>query len=440
MSGPVETRTPPAPKLLRSWRAKVRIAAASLVVLAVGAWLAPRQADRTVTPVDERAAPMLQEQVQRRTPPSLAENLPDVVARARPLQVEVLRSPSRLPPVAADYGTIAVPSDAAASGVFVASSFVLTHDDAMNGRVGVQIRTTSGDLIDAAVAAYEPSTGLVLLRTTADSGRAQIPPAEPIALGQTLVAFSRQPGRDVAVPLVVVSIAGDRWDVTSESGGLAPGLPVYTLAGELAAIVVREDGRARAVAARSIIDPLVTRATSGRRRVSLGISYQPLTESMTPVFGTDGIIVTHVVAGSPADETGIVAGDVLVSIGETTVASAEAAAAALASLALDVPVSVTFRRDQQVRTVEITPALAYTVAALERAAPAMTAPEARVLFPDGDLEAAGVAGTARVLSFAGRVASTRAQVDQIRRRAKTPLPVLVQHGGARYFALIEPRR
>ena len=439
MSGSTEPVLTP-PKLLQSTGAKVRIALASALILGAGAWLAPRQPARAVPPVDERAAPLLQEQVQRRTPPSLAVNLLDVAERARPLQVEVQRSATRLPPVAADYDSLDVPAAPPGAGFFVAPEFVLAHDNALNGRVDVDIRLSSGALVTATFAVYDPSTGFVLLRSSASVA----PPApvlsEPIALGQTLVAFGRRDGRDVAVPVVVVSVNGDRWELNADRASLMPAMPVYTLAGQLAAIILRDDEQARAAAAQPVIDQLVARARTGRRRLSFGLAYQDLTGAVTPLFGEKGIVVTHVVVGSPGDQAGLLPGDVLVAIGDAVVTSTATAASALASLALDTPTSVTTHRRGQSRTVTITPALAYAVAALERAAPERTAPVARALFPADDLARAGIAGAARVLALDGRTVTTRAQVDQARRRATAPLPVLLQQGDVRFFAAIEPRR
>jgi hypothetical protein len=91
--------------------------------------------------------------------------------------------------------------------------------------------------------------------------------------------------------------------------------------------------------------------------------------------------------------------------------------------------------------VDVTPALAYEVAALARAnAEDPSGPEARVLFPAQVLERAAIPPSARVLSVNGRAITSRAQAQRELTLARNPVPVLLRQGNTRFFVAIEPPR
>jgi hypothetical protein len=97
------------------------------------------------------------------------------------------------------------------------------------------------------------------------------------------------------------------------------------------------------------------------------------------------------------------------------------------------------RRTGRTRDLEVTPALAYEVAALARAsADGPSGPEARALFPAPLLERSAIPPSARVLSMNGRAATSRTQAQRELRLARAPIPVLLRQGNNRFFVAIEP--
>jgi S1-C subfamily serine protease len=148
------------------------------------------------------------------------------------------------------------------------------------------------------------------------------------------------------------------------------------------------------------------------------------------------------VEGGPASDVDLRAGDLLLAVGSTEVASAETAARVLQSAAPHAPTELRIIRDGRVRTVQVTPATAYEVAVAARAARALgsTLPEARVLFTAAQLESARIPPGARVVSVGGRNVSSRTQLQRQLRGAKQPVLVLLRHGDRQFFASIAQTR
>jgi C-terminal processing protease CtpA/Prc len=159
------------------------------------------------------------------------------------------------------------------------------------------------------------------------------------------------------------------------------------------------------------------------------------------VFGAAGVVVTDVIEGGPADLADVQVGDVLLGIGDVDVDSAETATQLLNSASVGTPTRLRLHRAGRAREVEVTPALAYEVAALARARASMPGGlEARVVFPPAVLEVSRIPGSTRVLTMNGRAVPSRAQAQRDLRVARTTVPVLLQQGDNRYFVGIEPTR
>ena len=425
-------------KLLAGGAIKIRIGVASVLVLGVGAWLAPRAAETPLAPSQELAAPLLDEQVQRERASATFTGVQDVAARVRAHSVAVVM-PSLPAGSQTDYSETAASNPVTGFGVYVSDTHVLTHSSALDGRSSVSLWAGGPPARQAQVAAYEPQTGLVLLQTE-PSGVVPVAVASQMpAAGALAVGVGRAEGREIAVPLFVTSAGSDGYTIGGVNDEIMPGTPVFTLAGELFAIAAPDGRTVRAVPAREAADRLFTRALARERRSSVGLGFQALTASMTATFGEDGVVITDVIEGGPADLAGIAVGDVLLRIGELEIDAVDTVRQALGSSAVGSPIDVSVRRAGRVRDLVVTPALAYEVAALSRARGNSPAgPEARVLFSASVLERAAIPPSARVLSVDGRAAASRAQTDRQLRLARGPVPVLLQQGDRRFFVMLEP--
>lgn len=425
-------------KLLAGGAVKVRIAVASALVLSVGAWLAPRAAETRLTPSQERAAPLLEEQVQQERASATFTGVQDLAARVRAHSVAVVM-PSQPSGSQNDYSETAGSNPVTGFGVYVSDTHVLTHSSALDGRSSVSLWAGGSSTRQAQVAAYEPQTGLVLLQTEPSGVKPVAVASQMPAAGALAVGVGRAEGREIALPVFVTSAGGEGYTIGAVNEEIMPGTPVFTLAGELFAIAA-PDGRAvRAVPVHAATDRLFTRALARERRSSVGLGFQAPTASMAATFGEDGVVITDVIEGGPADLAGLAVGDVLLRVGEVEIDSIDVARQVLGSSAVGSPIAFRVRRASRVRDVEVTPVLAYEVAALSRArGDGPAGPEARVIFSPSVLERASIPPSARVVTVAGRAATSRAQTERQLRLARGPVPVLLQQGESRFFVILEP--
>jgi S1-C subfamily serine protease len=298
--------------------------------------------------------------------------------------------------------------------------------------------TAAGSALDARVAAYDPATGLVLLETGPPGGT-PVPISESgERAGALAVATATWDSREIVAPLFV-SRSGDGGYTVAAGQDLPPGLPVFTADGALLAVLGGQDRPRQALAAAQAVARLTALAAAGTMAGSIGIAVQDIPAALTAAFGDTGVVVTRVVSGGPADQAGLAAGDVLLGIGGTDLASAAAAPDALRAGTPGSPMALRIRRDGRERGVQVTPAPAFAVAALargERLEPPAGV-HARSVLSRAAADQAGLPESSRVLAVNGTPVAARAAVDRMLLRARAPLPVLVEHEGRRYFAAVE---
>ena len=89
----------------------------------------------------------------------------------------------------------------------------------------------------------------------------------------------------------------------------------------------------------------------------LGVTIQDLGDDLANYYGVkkdQGVLVTHVVPGDPADQAGIKPNDIITAVAGTKVTSSRELTAEAASLAVDDKVDVTLLRDGKEKTVSLT--------------------------------------------------------------------------------------
>ena len=131
----------------------------------------------------------------------------------------------------------------------------------------------------------------------------------------------------------------------------------------------------------------------------------------------------------------------LLAVGDVPAGSVDAAALALSAIEAGRTTALRTMRGGRSRFANVTPSPAYDVAALARAASRPAAGlEARLALSAATLAAAEIPPSARILTVAGRPATSRAQVQAELRRVPAPVPVLVRHDGRQYFVPVTPAR
>ena len=107
--------------------------------------------------------------------------------------------------------------------------------------------------------------------------------------------------------------------------------------------------------AKPLIPQLVS--TGGVTRGYLGVSIQSVTPELAKALKLDerqGALVSEVVSGSPAAQTGILQGDVIVGFNDEPIKDAHDLPAVVAKTPVGEHVTVTLRRDGQTQKVPVT--------------------------------------------------------------------------------------
>jgi S1-C subfamily serine protease len=251
------------------------------------------------------------------------------------------------------------------SGVHWRAGVVVTASHTLKRDQDITITAPDGATIPATLAGRDPSTDLAVLRMVGDTiPAAQLVAADSLAVGQPALAVGR-PGADVTASFGIVSALGPAW--RTWRGGTIDrvirldlrvldgfsGGALVTIAGAIAGINNSALARGAAVTIpTSTVDRVIDQLlASGRiRRGYLGVGVQPVRLR----DGSTGSIVVGVEAESPAEQAGVLLGDILVAIDGAAVADADDLMTALASDRIGKPVTVRVIRAGAPRELSVT--------------------------------------------------------------------------------------
>ena len=247
----------------------------------------------------------------------LSQETADTVERAGPSVVRV-EARRRLP-----ASGIAWSPD----GLIVTAHHVVERDD--NIKVGL----SDGNSVSATLVGRDPATDIAVLR--AENGALERTASDRVTttprVGHLALALGR-PGQSVLATLGIVSALGDAW--RTPAGGsidrylqtevvMYPGFsggPLIDAAGEVVGLNTSALLRGTAITVptatlKRVVDTLVEH---GRvRRGYLGVGAEPVRLSdglATDLSQETGLLVASVASGSPADKSGLLVGDIIVSL------------------------------------------------------------------------------------------------------------------------------
>lgn len=234
------------------------------------------------------------------------------------------------------------------SGVIVSpDGLVLTNAHVVGTRPVARITTLDGLALSARVLGTDPDTDLALLRVDEDASLpfARLGDSRALRRGQIAVAIGNPLGFDATVTAGVVSALGRTLraqngrmidDVIQTDAALNPGNsggPLVSSAGEViginTAVIAGAQGICFAVAsntARFVLGEIIRHGRVRRAFLGVGAGTLPLPRRIALRLGYEqatGAVVMAVEQGSPADEAGLLTGDIVTAIDGVTVRGAD---------------------------------------------------------------------------------------------------------------------
>src|SRR3954453_2678109 len=259
------------------------------------------------------------------------------------------------------------------SGVIIApDGLVLTNSHVVQGSREARLTLSDARTVTARVLGDDPDTDLALLRATSDGlPFARLGDSKELRRGQIAVAIGNPLGFESTVTAGVVSALGRSLraksgrlidDVIQTDAALNPGNsggPLVSSAGEViginTAIIMGAQGICFAVAANTadfVLGEIVRHGRVRRAYMGVGAATYALPRRVALRLRLDqatGAVVTAVEQKSPADEAGLLTGDIILAIDGVSVAGADDLVRLLDAERMDrvVAVDVLRRSDQR---------------------------------------------------------------------------------------------
>jgi len=218
-----------------------------------------------------------------------------------------------------------------ASGIAWADGVVLTADHVIERDEDISVVLADGSSVAATIAGRDPGSDLAVLRI--QGGPSAAPRTDSAKVGHLVLAVGRPGENGLTAAMGVISAMGGPWqsgrgatvegyiraDVTMYPG--FSGGPLVDTAGRV--IGVNSSGISRAggltipaAAADKVVQALL--AHGKLKRGFLGLTSQPvpLPQALKDAAGQEtGLLVARVAAGTPAEQGGVLIGDIIVGLG-----------------------------------------------------------------------------------------------------------------------------
>lgn len=316
-------------------------------------------------------------------------DLPALVARSVPMVVQVstrtASPPRRTEPLAglseweAMLRQPPVRPRVVGSGIVLgADGYVLTATHIIDRAETITVRLTDGRTLAATLVGADRRSNVALLKVPPAGGLVAATPGDPrrLRLGERVFALGAQPaGNSPSVTDGIVSAmdleqaqALGYLQTTVTLHDSMGGGPLFNSAGQLVGMNtllhsrVTGAGLSFAIPIDDALEVVKELRANGRvRRATLGIAVQEVTADTAAMYGMDqpaGALVQTVSPGSPAQQAGILPGDILMRVGGEQVRSALHLPRSLAKFKPGERVTVRVRRMKDVREEDVSATLA----------------------------------------------------------------------------------
>lgn len=267
----------------------------------------------------------------------------------------------------------------AGSGVIITpDGYVLTNSHVVRGSDRIEVRLQDGRTLDAQVVGDDPHTDLAVVRLSeAGLPRAELGDSSQLRVGQLVVAIGNPLGFQATVTTGVVSALGR--SLRAQSGRLieniiqtdAPlnpgnsGGPLTDFRGQVVgintAVIMGSQGICFAIPVNTAKWVTAQLLREGRvRRAYLGVSGQlvKVDRQLVIEYGLSaptGVRVAEVQPGTAAAASGLMAGDIIVRIGEAAVSTPDDLQRVLGRHTIGESVAVEVLRGAEWRSIHVTP-------------------------------------------------------------------------------------
>jgi serine protease Do len=274
-------------------------------------------------------------------------------------------------------------STSTGSGVIISTDgYILTNNHVIDGAQQLQVIFADGTQNDATLVGNDQYSDLAVLKASGSMPAvATLGNSDALNPGETVIAIGSPLGDfKNTVTAGVVSATGRSIDTgegytidgliqtdaainQGNSGG-----PLVNLAGEVVAIntlIIRSSGSGTVAeglgfaipinTARVVSDQLIQKGYVSR--ANLGISWQPITPRVAAIYRLPvqyGVYITDVTSNSPADKAGLLAGDIITGIDDTTIDETHAYINTLFQYSAGDTVTLTVMRDGRQIQVKVT--------------------------------------------------------------------------------------
>lgn len=226
----------------------------------------------------------------------------------------------------------------AASGIHWQSGLIVTVDHTIRREESITITLAAGRTVSASLLGRDSSTDLAVLKLP----DAELPVAElseePLRVGQLVLGVGRSSEGELAASLGIISSLSGPW--RSWHGGridqfIRPALTAYS--GLTGGALVDASGRILGMntsgrrgliltipisTVRRVVNQLLRSGRVARGYLGVGMQSVQIPERLQQTLSLNqatGVIVVSVESGSPADQAGVLIGDVLVRLGDQAI-------------------------------------------------------------------------------------------------------------------------
>jgi S1-C subfamily serine protease len=270
----------------------------------------------------------------------------------------------------------------AASGILwpAGAGIVVTADHVVERDEDITVRLADGRNVAATIAGRDPGTDIAVLRLAASAdGSAPAPvelaAIESVKIGNVVLAIGRPGDGATMATFGIVSALGGKWR-TARGGtvegyvradvALYPGFSGGPLVDTQGRVIGLNSwhlagGQELAIPAAAVGTIVQTLVTQGRiRRAYLGVTSQPvaLPDALQQKLGLSqrtGLVVVGVEPGSPADKSGLLLGDIVVSFAGQAIADPRDLQTALGTATVDTATNATIIRGGERKELSVTP-------------------------------------------------------------------------------------